>query len=208
MLKGLYVITDGSVGELLLRKVEQALQGGAAIVQYRDKTTDSARRLQEATALRALCRQYQVLFIVNDDVELAHAVQADGVHIGKDDAAFTTARAVLGEGAIIGVSCYNRLELALNAVQNGADYIAFGSFFPSPTKPNAPRAHLELLQQARQMLPHTPICVIGGITLGNAPCLLQQGAAMLAVISDVFASESITQRAQRYRDLCQQNPFN
>ena len=208
MLKGLYVITDGSVGELLLRKVEQALQGGAAIVQYRDKTTDSARRLQEATALRALCRQYQVLFIVNDDVELAHAVQADGVHIGKDDAAFTTARAVLGDGAIIGVSCYNRLELALNAVQNGADYIAFGSFFPSPTKPNAPRAHLELLQQARQMLPHTPICVIGGITLGNAPCLLQQGAAMLAVISDVFASESITQRAQRYRDLCQQNPFN
>ena len=208
MLKGLYVITDGSVGELLLRKVEQALQGGAAIVQYRDKTTDSARRLQEATALRALCRQHQALFIVNDDVELAHTVQADGVHIGKDDAAFTTARAVLGEGAIIGVSCYNRLELALDAVQNGADYIAFGSFFPSPTKPNAPRAHLELLQQARQMLPHTPICAIGGITLGNAPCLLQQGAAMLAVISDVFASESITHRAQCYRDLCQQNPFN
>ncbi len=199
-MQGLYVITDGSTGDTLLSKVEQALRGGAAIVQYRDKTTDQARREQEAAALRSLCQQHHALFIINDDVALAKAVQADGVHVGRDDSALTAARDALGKAAIIGVSCYNQLELALNAAEQGADYIAFGSFFPSPTKPNAPRATLELLHQARQQLT-LPICAIGGITLDNAPDLLANGADMLAVITDVFSSSAIAEQASRYQAL-------
>ncbi|MEZ5454084.1 MAG: thiamine phosphate synthase [Thiothrix sp.] len=197
---GLYVITDGSIGNELLDKVEQALHGGATIVQYRDKSIDAARREQEAHALQALCRQHNTLFIINDDVELAKAVQADGVHVGKDDAALATARDYLGKSAIIGVSCYNRLELALQAAQQGADYIAFGSFFPSPTKPHAPRATLELLREARSQLA-IPICAIGGITLENAPDLLANGADMLAVITDIFKNPDITRQATLYQAL-------
>lgn len=197
---GLYVITDGSIGNELLDKVEQALHGGAVIVQYRDKSMDAARREQEAHALQALCRQHNTLFIINDDVELAKAVQADGVHVGKDDAALATARDYLGKFAIIGVSCYNRLELALQAAQQGADYIAFGSFFPSPTKPHAPRATLELLREARSQLA-IPICAIGGITLENAPDLLANGADMLAVITDIFKNPDITRQATLYQAL-------
>jgi thiamine-phosphate pyrophosphorylase len=200
MLKGLYVITDGSTGNDLQGKVEQALRGGAALVQYRDKSTDSARREQEAQALCALCREHAALFIVNDDVALAKTVQADGVHVGKDDAALAAARAYLGSSAVIGVSCYNRLELAVQAAQQGADYIAFGSFFPSPTKPHAPRATLELLREARRQL-QLPICAIGGITLDTAPGLLTNGADMLAVITDVFNAPDVTAQASLYAAL-------
>jgi thiamine-phosphate pyrophosphorylase len=207
MLKGLYIITDGSTGDVLLGKVEQALRGGAAIVQYRDKSMDAARREQEAAALRALCRTHNALFIINDDVALAKTVQADGVHVGKDDAALAAAREYLGAAALIGVSCYNRLELAQQAVQQGADYIAFGSFFPSPTKPHAPRATLELLQAARRQF-SLPLCAIGGITLENAPDLLDNGADMLAVISDVFNSPDIALQAVRYQALIQARAAN
>lgn len=198
--QGLYVITDGSTGNDLLGKVEQALRGGAALVQYRDKSTDSARREQEAQALCALCREHAALFIVNDDVALAKTVQADGVHVGKDDAALAAARAYLGSSAVIGVSCYNRLELAVQAAQQGADYIAFGSFFPSPTKPHAPRATLELLREARRQF-KLPICAIGGITLDTAPGLLASGADMLAVITDVFNAPDVTAQASLYTTL-------
>lgn len=200
MMKGLYVITDGSTGDTLLGKVEQALRGGAALVQYRDKTTDAIRREWETAALRSLCHEHNALFLINDDVALAKTVQADGVHVGRDDSALSAARGYLGKSAIIGVSCYNRLELALEAAVQGADYLAFGSFFPSPTKPDAPRATLELLQQARQQLT-VPICTIGGITLDNAPSLLANGADMLAVITDVFNSPDIVQQASRYQAL-------
>lgn len=198
---GLYVITDGSTGNELLTKVEQALQGGAAIVQYRDKSADTARREQEAQALQSLCRQHHALFIINDDVALARAVQADGVHVGKDDAVLVAARDYLGSSAIIGVSCYNRLELARQAAQQGADYIAFGSFFPSQVKPDAPRATLELLREARSQLGSLPICAIGGITLATAPSLLANGADMLAVISDVFNAPDIAGQAGLYAGL-------
>jgi len=199
-LQGLYVITDGSTGTVLLEKVEQTLRGGAMIVQYRDKTNDTVRRQHEAAALRELCREYNALFLINDDVALAKTLQADGVHVGRDDAALSTAREQLGEQAIIGVSCYNQLALAVNAAQHGADYVAFGSFFPSPTKPNAPRATLPLLHEARAQL-SVPICAIGGITLATAPDLVAGGADMLAVISDVFAGNAITQQAGLYRNL-------
>lgn len=200
MLQGLYVITDGSVGDVLLTKVEQALQGGAAIVQFRDKTAEAQRRLQDASALRSLCREHNALLIINDDVGLAKKVQADGVHVGKEDAALSSARAYLGANTIIGVSCYNRLELAVAAAAQGADYVAFGSFFPSPTKPQAARATLELLKEARARLT-TPICAIGGITLQQAPQLLTNGADMLAVITDVFSAPDICQQAREYREL-------
>ena len=200
MMQGLYVITDGSTGDVLLDKVEQALRGGAALVQYRDKSMDATRRGQEAAALRDLCHHYHALFIVNDDVVLAKTVQADGVHVGRDDSALRAARDYLGKSTLIGVSCYNRLALALDAAAQGADYIAFGSFFPSTTKPDAPRAKLELLQQARQQIA-LPICAIGGITLDNAPSLLANGADMLAVITDVFNSSDIVQQATRYQAL-------
>lgn len=200
MLHGLYVITDGTTGDTLFSKVEQALRGGAAIVQYRDKTADTLRREQEARALQTLCRGYNALFIVNDDVELAKTVQADGVHVGKDDAALASARVHLGNSAIIGVSCYNRLEVAVQAAQQGADYIAFGSFFLSPTKPHAPRATLELLREARQQL-GVPICAIGGITLDNASALLANGTDMLAVITDIFNAPDIVRQAARFHAL-------
>lgn len=200
LMRGLYAITDGSQGDELLRKVEQALRGGAAIVQYRDKTTDAPRREQEAQALRDLCQHYQALFIINDDVPLAKHVAADGVHIGLNDMTLAQARAQLGQAKSIGVSCYNQWELAVKAAEQGADYIAFGSFFPSPTKPKAVRASLDLLASARQQL-NLPVCAIGGITLDKAPALIAQGADMLAVITDLFAQPAIAQQASYYKAL-------
>jgi len=196
-MKGLYAITDGSTGDVLLGKVGQALRGGAALVQYRDKTDDTARREQEARALRALCHAYGALFIVNDDVELARNVNADGVHIGRHDAQLRAVRERLGAHAIIGVSCYNQLELALQAQGQGASYVAFGSFFPSLTKPDAPRATLETLRAAKRQL-RVPVCAIGGITLDNAAQLTENGADMLAVITDVFSADDIQAAAQQF----------
>lgn len=198
MLSGLYVITDGSTGNTLLEKVEQALLGGAALIQYRDKTSDPLRREQEAAALRSLCQAHNALLIINDDIHLAKTVQADGVHVGKDDAALLAARDYLGKKSIIGVSCYNRLELAEVAAAQGADYVAFGSFFPSPTKPEATSASLALLQTARARL-SLPICAIGGITLVEAPVLLANGADILAVITDVLGNPDIRQQASLYQ---------
>jgi len=147
-----------------------------------------------------LCRAYGALSIVNDDVELAARVGADGVHIGKEDAALAYARNRLGQGAVIGVSCYNRLDLALEAAAQGADYVAFGSFFPSRVKPEAVPASLDLLREARQTL-SLPLCAIGGITADNAAPLVEAGADMLAVISDVFAAAEIEAAARRYAPL-------
>jgi thiamine-phosphate pyrophosphorylase len=191
-LHGLYVITDSALipDNQFSQRVAAALRGGARIVQYRDKRDLPAMRLKLATEMVYLCREHGALSIINDDVELALCVGADGVHIGKDDAALAHARTRLGQGAIIGVSCYNRLDLALEAEQQGADYVAFGAFFPSPTKPDAILASLELLRAAKAQLT-IPTCAIGGITVENAQALVDAGADMLAVISDVFAADDI-----------------
>ncbi|MGH8159828.1 MAG: thiamine phosphate synthase [Rhodanobacter sp.] len=195
---GLYVITDGPRPDLL-DAVAQALAGGARLLQYRDKGADAARRHAEAAALRQLCTTHAVPLIINDDVALARAVAADGVHLGKDDGNIGAARAVLGEHAIIGMSCYDSLERAQAAARAGASYIAFGAFFPSPTKPLAPRAALDLLRQSAAL--GVPRVAIGGITPDNGGLLVEAGADYLAVISAVFGAADIRAAAQRFAHL-------
>ncbi|TAM17339.1 MAG: thiamine phosphate synthase [Rhodanobacter sp.] len=193
--RGLYAITDGPRDDLL-DVVTQALAGGARLLQYRDKTTDHARRHAEAGALQQLCRSCGAALIVNDDVALAQAIHADGVHLGREDGELAAARAALGSQAIIGVSCYDSIDRARATVAAGADYIAFGAFFPSPTKPHAPRATPELLRQSATF--GVPRVAIGGITPDNAPSLVSAGADFLAVISAVFRAPDVRAAAQRF----------
>lgn len=202
MLTGLYAITDSQLtpGDTLLPAVEAALRGGARVIQYRDKGSDSARRAQEAAALNALCNTYGALLIVNDDVELAASAGADGVHLGRDDPQLAAARRRLGSGAIIGVSCYNQLTRAQAAAEQGADYAAFGRFFPSRTKPDAVAATPELLRAARRTL-DLPLVAIGGITPENGGLLIEAGADMLAVIHGVFGQPDIETAARRFAAL-------
>ncbi len=197
-LHGLYVITPGYADtRQLLDTVEQAIDGGAGIVQYRDKSTDTRHRLHQADALAALCRRTDTLFLVNDDVELALACNAQGVHLGRDDQPLHAARRRLGDQAVIGISCYNRLERALQAQDEGADYVAFGAFFPSTVKPGAVRAEPRLLAEARHRL-SLPVAAIGGIQLDNAAQLVAQGADMLAIISGLFDRHDIKSTAQAF----------
>jgi thiamine-phosphate pyrophosphorylase len=201
-LRGLYVITPAITPspeadpQKLLQDVELALLGGARLVQYRDKSQDQARRFAQAEALLALCNKHRAQFIVNDDVELAATIQAHGVHLGGEDTPLAQARQRLGAQAIIGASCYNRLELAIQAQQQGADYVAFGRFFPSRTKPQAVSANIALLHQAKQQL-HLPIVAIGGITAQNGAQLIAAGADMLAVVDAVFAQMDILAAARQ-----------
>lgn len=195
--RGLYLITDGRPD--LLTRVEAGLRAGAGALQYRDKTVDSQRRLDEAQGLAALCRQYQIAFIVNDDVDLALAVGADGVHLGIQDSNIADARQRLGPAAIIGASCYNSLVIAQRATDYGADYLAFGAFFPSSTKPDAVTAGTGLLRKAKVF--HRRLVAIGGITADNAGPVLAAGADWLAVCDDVFGQDQIGVAAARYRDL-------
>jgi thiamine-phosphate pyrophosphorylase len=198
-LAGLYAITPEGLDEgTLLERAAQALEGGAVLLQYRAKRADAARRGREARALHALCRARGVPFLVNDDVTLALEVGADGAHLGRDDGALAAARARL-RGKILGASCYDRLELAQAAVAAGADYVAFGSVYPSSTKPGAVRAPLELFCAARAL--GVPRAAIGGITVGNAPALVHAGAELLAVITDLFDAPDIAARARAYRAL-------
>jgi thiamine-phosphate pyrophosphorylase len=195
---GLYAITDGPRPDLI-DAVAHALEGGARLVQYRDKTADTARRLAEAGALRQLCTAYEVPLIINDDVQLAVAVRADGVHLGEHDPAPGAARAMLGDAAIIGVSCYDSLERARQFAMAGADYVAFGAFFSSSTKPLARRAAPELLRQSAAL--GVPRVAIGGITPDNAGALVDAGADFLAVISALFGASDVRAEARRFASL-------
>jgi thiamine-phosphate pyrophosphorylase len=199
---GLYAIADTQYLDdaRLIPAVGEAIAGGARIVQYRDKKHVAADRARQAGELASLCRQHDALFIINDDVELAKQVQATGVHLGREDASFAQARAQLGPQAIIGVSCYNELVRALKAQSDGADYVAFGSFFPSRTKPQAVRAGLELLCEAKQKL-RIPVVAIGGITPENGAHLLAAGADALAVVEGVFGQDDVRAAAERYTRL-------
>jgi thiamine-phosphate pyrophosphorylase len=197
-LRGLYAITDASLspGRQLPHDVEQALLGGARVIQYRDKTDNTSQRLADATALQQLCRDHGASLIINDDIELAKRVGADGVHLGADDSAPSSARKILGEDAIIGVSCYNRLDLAAKAAAAGADYIAFGRFHPSRSKPQAVQAQPALLGNAKERY-HLPLVAIGGITPQNGAPLIRAGADMLAVIHGVFGQSDIQAACRR-----------
>ncbi|MBA1146853.1 thiamine phosphate synthase [Ectothiorhodospiraceae bacterium WFHF3C12] len=188
-IRGLYAITDPALqaaGQLPAR-VERALAGGARVIQYRDKSGDRVRRSQEAAALRRLCDQHDAVFIVNDDIELAAACGADGVHLGRDDTELRQARRRLGRDALIGVSCYNEMHRAETLAEAGADYLAFGSLFTSSTKPGAVHAPLSLIRAARRRFPTLPIVGIGGVDAGNAAEAVDAGVDALAVIRAVFA---------------------
>jgi thiamine-phosphate pyrophosphorylase len=196
-MRGLYAITpDTAELEPLLRKVEQALKAGVALLQYRNKIISKDKRLLQAKELAPLARGYGVPLIINDDVEIAAAVGANGVHLGKEDGDLAAARAKL-PGRIVGASCYNDLEKARAAVRAGASYVAFGSVFPSPTKPQAAKAPLSLFAANLGV----PLCAIGGITLENAPALIAAGADLLAVITDLFEAPDIAARAAQYGKL-------
>ena len=201
-LRGVYAITDpvAGQGELLLKHVRHALEGGVGILQYRDKGSEHTRRLDEASRLLQLCESFQATFLINDDVALAAEVGAHGVHLGKNDLGLQQARAQLGEDAIIGVSCYNRLELAREAAANGADYVAFGRFFASRTKPEAIQADIELLALAKAEL-SLPVVAIGGITPENGRQLIEHGADALAVIQGIFGQTDIKAAALRHAAL-------
>jgi thiamine-phosphate pyrophosphorylase len=199
----LYAITDSQLlpGDTLFTAVAAALKGGCKLVQYRDKSSDKARRSFEAKNLLALCNQYQAQLLINDDVSLAQEVGAHGVHLGQGDTNPVAARIILGSHAIIGVTCHDSLELARTAIKGSANYIAFGRFFSSNTKPDARPAPIELISDARKQFPETPIIVIGGITLDNGKQLLDAGADMLAVCHSLFSAEDITAQARKFIEL-------
>jgi thiamine-phosphate pyrophosphorylase len=202
-LRGLYAVTDSQLlAGKFLAYVEAALDGGVTLLQYRDKSSDEVRRLREAEALRNLCERYKTRLIINDDAELAARLGV-GVHLGQTDGPLAPVRALLGHKAIVGATCHASLDLAEQAVREGASYVAFGRFFNSNTKPGAPAANLELLEQARIKL-HIPVCAIGGITLENAAPLVAHGVDLLAVVHGLFGAAStaeVTRRARAFNDL-------
>jgi len=199
----LYAITDSQLlpGDTLFTGVAAALKGGCKLVQYRDKSADIARRIFEATTLLGLCNQYQAELIINDDLSLAKDVGAHGIHLGQDDISPVAARIILGNQAVIGVTCHDSLELARKAIKDSANYIAFGRFFPSSTKPDARPAPVALISDARKEFNNTPIVVIGGITLDNGKQLLDAGADMLAVCHSLFTADDVAAQARKFIEL-------
>lgn len=203
-LRGLYAITpEDTILPRLSARVEAALQGGVRWVQYRNKNAPPPLRRAQAAEMMRLCHAHDARLIINDDLPLALEICADGVHLGRDDHDgendLLAARAALGPGKILGVSCYADFARAETAARAGASYLAFGSLYPSRTKPGAPAAPLTLLGEARQF--GLPIAAIGGITLDNAAQTLAAGADLLAVISDIFDADDVTSRARAYTRL-------
>ncbi|APV49111.1 thiamine-phosphate diphosphorylase [Betaproteobacteria bacterium GR16-43] len=199
-LRGLYAITpERSDTERLVREVTAALEGGAALVQYRAKEADAALALEQARRLLDRCREFGVPFIVNDRLELALAIGADGVHLGREDGDVRAARAAL-HGRILGVSCYDDPLLARAAARDGADYVGIGSVFASSTKPGAVRAGLEKLARARREAA-IPVAAIGGITAANAAEAIANGADMVAVVAAIFEARDIRAAARSLAQL-------
>jgi thiamine-phosphate pyrophosphorylase len=199
--RGLYAVTPED--ELLPRlsaMVAAALSGGVRLVQYRNKTAPAPLRRAQAAELLRLCRAHDAALIVNDDLALALEICADGAHLGRDDGDIGAARAALGPNKILGISCYDDLELAANAVKAGADYVAFGSIYPTTTKPDATSAPLSILGEARRRF-DVPIVAIGGIKLANAAQTIAAGADLLSVVSDVFDASDIAMRVREYNQL-------
>ena len=198
---GLYAITpDTSDTPSLLARCRLLLHCAhpPALLQYRNKCLPPPERQAQARAVQALCRAANVPFIVNDSLALALALEADGLHLGQEDGDFAAARAALGAQRILGATCHDSCQLAQQAAESGADYLAFGAFFPSASKPAARRASVDVLRTARARFPHLPLVAIGGITAENAAPLLDAGAHWLAVIRDLFEADDIAERAAQY----------
>ena len=201
LINGLYAITpETNDTARLLADVEAALRGGARVLQYRAKKLPANLKAYQAQALQTLCKKYRVPLIINDHATLAASMAASGVHLGSQDMPIGEAHQSLFSGMLVGVSCYDQLDLAVEAEKNGADYVAFGSFFPSTTKPNAVRPTLDLLREAKQKI-SCPIVAIGGVTLENAPLLIEAGADAVAVISALFDPADIEATAKRFAAL-------
>ncbi|MCY7355465.1 MAG: thiamine phosphate synthase [Lysobacter sp.] len=197
--RGLYLVTpDEEDTSRLITRVEAVL-GSAVLLQYRNKSADRSLRLEQASALLVVCRVHGVPLVVNDDADIAGAIGADGVHLGEHDDHINNVRVQLGGDAIIGVSCYDDVQRAEVAAAAGADYLAFGAFFASPTKPNARRATLQLLLQSRRF--GLPRVAIGGITPDNATAVMAAGADLIAVISGVFDAPDPVVAARAYASL-------
>jgi thiamine-phosphate pyrophosphorylase len=197
-ISGLYAITpDGIDTKKLLVMTQKALAGGAKLIQYRNKTADAQLRHKQAKKLHHLCREYDVPLIINDHLDLALEIGAEGLHVGHNDISVNEARRTLGNTKIIGASCYNRIELAMKAESQGADYVAFGAFFASVTKPDAVTAPLELLCLAKQKL-RKPVVAIGGITLLNANLLIERGGDAIAVSDALFGTQDVQSTAQSF----------
>jgi len=202
--RGLYAVTpDEPDIRSLTRKVSKALSGGARIVQYRNKAAGVGLRREQGAALLALCREARIPLVINDDLDLACGIGADGLHLGREDIPVAAARAQLRQDKLLGVSCYDRLELALAAREAGADYVAFGSAFPSATKPGATRAPLSLYREAKGRL-GLPVVAIGGITTENARTVIEAGADAVAVISALFDAPDIEAAARSFSRLFDQ----
>ena len=200
---GLYALTPDLLDDNALEaKVRAALEGGASLVQYRNKTAPPEVRLRQARRLRNLCKAYGVPLIINDHLSLALEVEAEGVHLGRDDGEAAAARARMGDHALIGVSCYDSLDNARAAVRDGASYVAFGSFFTSAVKPSAVKDKFSLLTHAKREL-KVPLVAIGGIDATNAQYLISSGADCIAVISALFDAEDVRYAASRLSSLFQ-----
>lgn len=200
-LSGLYAVTpEEPQTPRLAAMVAAALLGGVRLVQYRNKSAAPNLKRDQASELLHLCQAHGARLIINDDLPLALALDADGVHLGREDGDLAAARAALGPDKLLGISCYADLNRAAIAAAAGADYLAFGSMYPSATKPEAPPAPLALLGEARRRH-RLPIAAIGGITLSNAAQTIAAGADLLAVVSDLFGAADIAARAQEYQRL-------
>ena len=198
IIKGLYAITpDMADLNTLIYKTKLAIEGGAFMVQYRSKMHDRDVKMQQCAAILRLCREYGVPCIVNDDVDMCRTLNADGVHLGEKDDNIAEVRRILGDNVIIGSSCYDQLERAKQAQKEGASYVAFGAMFTTPTKPNAPRATLALLKEAKREI-HIPIVAIGGITVNNAHDVIETGIDAIAVITSLFEAKSIKETAETF----------
>ncbi|RJX31507.1 MAG: thiamine phosphate synthase [Oxalobacter sp.] len=201
-MKGLYIVTpDWDDTAKLVDVTEKALKGGATIVQYRHKTASPELRREQAKALQAVCKQYKVPFIINDHVDLAMELDADGVHVGESDEAIGKVRAIVGPNKIVGASCYGDMELVRKAHKAGASYIAFGGFYPSRIKKYPVTTELDIVKQMKQEIPKLPSCAIGGIDHENAVPLVERGIDMICVISSVYFADDPEAAARKFAEM-------
>ena len=198
LLKGLYVLTDATLTptETMLEQVERVLKSGVSVIQYRDKYASEEDAEKQCIRLQALCDYYEAIFIIDDRLDIAHRINADGLHVGEDDVSYEEARALLGADKIIGVSCYGDIERAKKYANLGADYVAFGSFFPSPTKPLAKVVDPEVLKVAKEQM-SVPVCAIGGINEENIELISRYDIAMYSLISAVYKDDAIEENLEK-----------